>query len=90
MKKSIRMVFEFDSERYLSYPPGHQWHIPPHIHSQLHIDFFEEYPQESLLRFSEDILGISTASEEIKEVRELIDCAKDKLTLICEIYGEAK
>lgn len=52
MKKSIKLVYEFNDYKYLKYAPEHPHHLPTYILSQVSVDFFEEYPQESIIRFS--------------------------------------
>lgn len=82
MSKSIRIAYEFTNKKYLKYGPEHPHHIPAYILAQFTVDFFEEYPQESIIRFSEEILGIHSSSDETAEVKELIETSKSKLPLM--------
>ena len=43
-KRSIKLIHEFTSTKYLTYPENHPNYIPNYIRSQLTIDFWNEYP----------------------------------------------
>lgn len=61
MKRSIRLVFEFQSQKYIkSGLRSNEVSIPQHITSQLNVDFFHEYPRESIIKFSEESLNMNS------------------------------
>ena len=49
IRKSIRLMFEFNRE-------AHLVNLPKSVKSQLTFDYLEEFPQESVVKFSHEIL----------------------------------